>query len=307
MHTIDELLDPYLEYCDHELGLSKKTIYDNYARELNKLRRWAGDRPIEQMSIDELNVYFRLQEGWGLSISSVNTYRGYVRAFVYYCQFYLNLPLKFDYKMIRQKKGESGKTIKYATVDDATAAISVLDDPQDKLIVAILFTAGLRIGELVKLKFEDVYETKLGPEIEVRGKGQKTRRIPITYELYREIQAHAYYNNIRSGVLIRHRVSKRTLINKGYTVSGLRNRFIRKLSPYEIYPAFHWYRHGIATDLYNDGADIRWLQEFLGHSDIRTTQIYTHVSTERSRHVYDKHFPTKFRVGGIIDKAMATC
>lgn len=303
-HEISTVIPQYLEYCLRELGHTPKSI-DNYARELGKFARTTTAVHVEELTIDLLNQYFRSEEGRGLQVSSVNTARRYLRQFVYYCQYYRRFDIKLDYGMIKQKRpGGDPKVIKFATVADVKVVVAVLEDLQDRLIVITLFCAGLRISELVHLRVEDVKE---GNELYVRGKGNKGRVVPIPRELHVALMNHIYEGGLYTGALFRHRVTRRSLSNKGYTVSGLRNRFIRRLAPYGIYPAFHWYRHGIATSLYEDGADLLFIRDFLGHSDIRTTQIYAHVSAKRRRTVYDDHFPKSLSVSDILDKSAHVC
>lgn len=292
------VIPQFLDYCVKELGHTPKTM-DSYSREFGKFGRWVGNKRVEELTIHDMNEYFRSEEARGLRISSVNTARATIRTMFYYCQHYRHLEMQFDYAMIKKKKDDQAKEVKYAKVNDVIEAMTVLDDPQDKLIVATLFGTGMRISELVKMKVEHLHEDS--NEIDVYGKGNKKRPVPIRPELTAALLNHLERNGIYTGTVFRHRVPKGSLTNHGYSISGLRNRFIRKLSPHGIYPAFHWYRHGIATSLYNDGADIRFLQEFLGHADIRTTQIYTHVSAERKRIVYDEHFPKSLNIAKLLD------
>lgn len=303
-HALLTVIPQYLDYCQRELGHSHRTI-DNYARELEKLARTIDVVTVEELTIDLLNQYFRSEEERGLQVSSVNTARRNIRAFVYYCQYYRQFDIGMDYAMIKAKKPDGEpKKIRYATVSDVRAVVAALDDLQDRLIVVTLFCTGMRIGELVHLRVEDVRDTC---EIYVRGKGNKGRVIPIPKELHIALFDHIYESGLYTGAVFRHRVTKNSLSNKGYTVSGLRNRFIRRLEPHGLYPAFHWYRHGIATSLYDDGADLLFIKDFLGHSDIRTTQIYAHVTSKRKRESYDTHFPKSLSVSKILDKTASVC
>lgn len=284
----------FLDYCSSELGLSPKTV-DNYKRELGKLVRWGGDRGVDGIEIQELTQYFRDEEARGLRVSSVNTSRRTIRSLFYYLQYYRRIPILFDYAMIRQKKDYRKKPARVASTDEVAEIISILKDPQDKLIVATLFGSGMRISELINFTVEDMRENF---EVIIRGKGGVLRPIPITPELHVALHKHLRTNRITSGPVFI------TPNKRGkYSKSGLTNRFIRKLKPHGLYPSFHWYRHGIATELYNNGADIRFVQEFLGHADIRTTQIYTHVSAERRRDVYDENFPKGFNLNKLLTQA----
>jgi len=291
--VLSSVVPDFLDYCSSELGLSPKTV-DNYKRELGKLVRWGGSKRVSEIEIQQLTQYFRDEEARGLKVSSVNTARRTVRSLFYYLQHYRRVPVLFDFAMVRQKKDYGKIPMRVASTGDVEKVMAFLTDQQDKLIVATLFGAGLRISELIFLDVKDIGE---GCELAVRGKGGVFRPVPITRSLHTALRNHILDHAIKSGAVFRSSEGKR------YSVSGLRNRFIRKLKPHGLYPSFHWYRHGIATELYNNGADIRFVQEFLGHADIRTTQIYTHVSAERRRDVYDENFPKGFNLNKLLTQA----
>lgn len=292
----------YLDYAHRELNLTHKTL-DNYKRELQKFSRTTTAQYVEDLTVEHLNNYFRYEEDRGLKISSVNTARRTMRSLIHYCQYVRRLDMNVDYTVIRQKKEDEPRKIKYATSEEVEEILDALQYHQDRLIVITIYCAGLRISELVRLRVEDIRES----ELFVRGKGNKGRVVPIPQSLHVALLDHVYERSFRAGAIFQHKVTKHSLVHKGYSVSGIRNRFIRLLRPHGLYPSFHWYRHGIATSLYDDGADLRFIQDFLGHSDIRTTQIYTHVTAKRKRESYDKHFPREFNLSAILDKSAQVC
>lgn len=174
--------------------------------------------------------------------------------------------------------------------------LAALEDTQDKLIVLVMSQTCLRVGELVRLRVENIN----GCEITTLGKGRKRRLVYITSELATALQKHMTDNGIYSGPVFRHRVTKDSLIYKGYTVSGLRNRFIRKLAPHDIYPGFHWYRHGGATGMLRNGADLFFLKEYLGHSDIRTTQMYLHITDSEKRRKFEDYYTSPVNIKKVL-------
>jgi integrase/recombinase XerD len=294
MTALQQVVDSFLVYCSKDLGLAEKTV-DDYYRVLNKLVSSFPDRSIESITIDELNEYFRELEETR-AISSVNTYRRIVKSLICYCQYYRRLDILFDHGMIRSKK-EPSQPIRFATVEDVNRVLFHLDDYQDRLIVLTLFQTQMRIGELVKMRVEHMY----GNDITVIGKGGKKRLVCVTPELGDALRKHLKNNRIYTGTVFRHRVARTSLSSEAYTVSGLRNRFIRRLSPHGIHAGFHWYRHGGATEMMRQGAGMRFVQEYLGHADIRTTQRYTHITDSHKRESFDKYFTANISVRSAID------
>lgn len=293
-------IEMYLDYCDRDLGCTPKTIY-GYRYQFTILKRALDDVLVSEIELDTLKDFFRGEEDRGLATSSVNTARAVIRAMFYYCQYYLRVPTRFDYKMIRAKKTDP-TPVKYATPEDVNRVLSALDDYQDKIIVLALYQTTVRISELVRIKAEDVN----GCEIQItRGKGRKPRLVYITEDLASALERHMLENEIYTGALFRHRVTKYSLASKGYSVSGLRNRFIRILKPKGIYAGFHWYRHGGATEMMRNGAGLKFLQEYLGHTDIRTTQRYLHITDKQKREYFVEYHPDLGNISSILDKTHA--
>jgi integrase/recombinase XerD len=168
---------------------------------------------------------------------------------------------------------------------------------RDRAMIDLLYATGMRVSELIKLRIADLDE--LGGVIRVTGKGNKQRLIPVGREA---LQAIERYQIERRPSLLRGRVSPYLFVTargtamtrqgfwkllRGYgKEAGLISEFGRKgaLSP-------HVLRHTFATHLLEGGADLRSVQTMLGHSDIGTTQIYTHVMRSRLRQTVDKHHP----------------
>jgi integrase/recombinase XerC len=156
---------------------------------------------------------------------------------------------------------------------------------RDRAILETLYSTGMRIGELVGLDTEDV--DFISGVVKVRGKGKKERLLPI---------GEKALSALREYVDKRKKQTKELLLNKNGTrltdrgVRDIMEKYIRRISLKEnISP--HTLRHSFATHLLNRGADLRSVQELLGHVNLSTTQIYTHLSTERLKNIYDKAHP----------------
>jgi len=156
---------------------------------------------------------------------------------------------------------------------------------RDRAVLETLYSAGIRVSELVGLNTENV--DFIGGVIKVLGKGKKERLAPVgdkalnairNYMDKRKSNSKAVFLNKRGG-----RISDRSIrriVDKYINIASLREG----ISP-------HTLRHSFATHLLNNGADLRSVQELLGHANLSTTQIYTHVSTERLKSVYEKAHP----------------
>jgi site-specific recombinase XerD len=156
---------------------------------------------------------------------------------------------------------------------------------RDRAILETFYSCGIRISELVGLNQQDI--DFIGGIIKVFGKGKKERIVPI---------GEAALSSIRKYLDLRSRQSEAVFLNKNgrrITTRGVRDivdKYIR-LAGIRQGVSPHTLRHSFATHLLNRGADLRTVQELLGHANLSTTQIYTHLTTERLKSVYDKAHP----------------
>jgi len=164
------------------------------------------------------------------------------------------------------------------------------------IIIAImetLYGTGVRVSELVALNIEDV--DFLGEVLHVRGKGKKERISPIGSSALQSIQHYMEYRNRRSQNNANFD-SKVLFVNKhGKRLStrSVRRKMDKYLQMAGLDPSIspHTLRHSFATHLLNNGADLRSVQELLGHQSLSTTQIYTHLTTKKLKEVYDGAHP----------------
>ncbi len=161
---------------------------------------------------------------------------------------------------------------------------------RDRAILETLYSAGLRIGELVALNVEDLDEFQ--GALRVRGKGKKERLAPLGGKALTAIDAYlkirfAKLGRVNQGALFVNRGAKR--ITDRSIRRKLNKYMLQAGIPTHISP--HTLRHSFATHMLNAGADLRSVQEMLGHENLSTTQIYTHVTTSRLKEVYDHAHP----------------
>lgn len=164
---------------------------------------------------------------------------------------------------------------------------------RDRAILEVLYSTGMRVSELVGLNLDDV--DFLGEVIHVRGKGKKERICPIGSSALQSIQHYIEYRNKRmlndSGfdgkVLFANKHGKRL------STRSVRRKMDKYLMESGLDPSIspHTLRHSFATHMLNNGADLRSVQELLGHQSLSTTQIYTHVTTSRMKEQYETAHP----------------
>jgi len=167
---------------------------------------------------------------------------------------------------------------------------------RDRAILETIYSAGLRISELVGLNIEDLDE--FSEALRIRGKGRKERLVPLGGKAVEAIEA---YLRMRGAAFGTHS-SGPVFVNKfGRRITGRSIR--RKLDKYlleagiDVHISPHVLRHSFATHMLNAGADLRSVQEMLGHENLSTTQIYTHLTTRRLKEVYDRAHPLAARRG----------
>jgi len=156
---------------------------------------------------------------------------------------------------------------------------------RDAAILEMFYSTGLRLAELASLNVEDV--DVLGDCLRVMGKGRKERLVPVGGPAMRALSHYRHQAGVQQGPLflskLRRRITTQAIgdvVTKYWRACGL---------PIAVTP--HKFRHSFATHLLDHGADLRAVQELLGHASLSTTQIYTHVSTQRMRQVYDAAHP----------------
>jgi integrase/recombinase XerC len=164
---------------------------------------------------------------------------------------------------------------------------------RDRAILETLYSTGIRVSELVGLNMDDI--DFLGEVIHIRGKGKKERITPISSSALQAIQHYMEYRN-RRAQSNSHFDAKVLFVNKhGQRLStrSVRRKMDKYLKMAGLDPAIspHTLRHSFATHMLNNGADLRSVQELLGHQSLSTTQVYTHLTTKKLKEVYDNAHP----------------
>ncbi len=295
----------FLDYCEVEKGLADRT-QENYKRYLQKFIFWlkktnkANLLPHE-LTPDDIWQYrlflsrFQDKKGQPLKKITQNYYLIALRVFLSYfiAKDIVSLPPE---KISLPKDAKREKTLKFLNLEQIGKLLSAPNTKnpkglRDRTILETLFSTGLRIAELVALnkeQFNNIQEKK-DLEISVIGKGGHTRTVYFSeralswlkkYLEIRRDKEKALFINYRSRKDADTRLTPRSIerIVKKYAI----------LAGVPIFTTPHTLRHSMATDLLTQGVDLRTIQEFLGHQNIVTTQIYTHVTNKRLRDVHRK-------------------
>ena len=299
---------PFLDYCEVEKGLSSNT-QRNYDQYLKLFVRWLEHikkpnlKPHE-LTADHIWDYrlyiarsYKTPRGEYLTKKSQNYYLIALRALLSYLaeRDIESLPSS-KVKLAKQKADE---TISFLDVQDITKMLKVPDTKtdiglRDRTIMELLFSSGLRIAELVALNVDQLSmlqdnKTDRTYELSIVGKGKHIRTIFIspraaewlrTYLKSRRDVFPPLFINLRYKDPDKARLTARS-IQKMISRTAMLAGVSKKVTP-------HTLRHTYATDLLDAGADLRSVQELLGHKNVSTTQIYTHVTNKRLRDIHEK-------------------
>ena len=286
-------------FCDTlwlEDGLAKTSL-SSYRSDLMHLARWLKDQRLSLLSgVDELALIrfvamLSLTRRASSQARYISTLRRFYRHLLARGRIAVDPTLKIamPVKPSRLPKVLSEKDV------DALLAAPPIDDTlglRDRAMLETLYATGLRVSELVGLKLHEV-SFEMGV-VRVFGKGSKERLVPLGEEAVDWLRR--YLAEARPELLNRHQSDDLFVTARG---SGMtrqafwqlikRHALIAGIAPARLSP--HVLRHAFATHLLNHGADLRVVQLLLGHSDISTTQIYTHIARERLKTLHAKHHP----------------
>lgn len=288
----------FQEYLTVELGLAKNTqlAYMRDLRLLMKSLQLKVDEELLQVSRQQLIAYLVRLKQEGRAASTVARKLASIKA------FYRFLTAE---RYIRRNPAEvleaASRGLHLPKVLSVQEVERLLDEPnlgtldgyRDKTMLELLYATGMRVSELVNVPVKNV-DMKMQYVI-VMGKGSKERMLPLGRTALHYLEH--YLSVVRPQLLHGKPDAAAELFVTGWGGPMTRERF------YEIIVAYgksagiskrvtpHMLRHSFATHLLNNGTDLRIVQELLGHADISTTQIYTHLDVERLREVYDKTHP----------------
>lgn len=295
---MSETIDTYLTYLRDVRRMSPNTIA-SYARDLNALAAFAGKRAhaVEALDRRELESFARQLVSSGLSPRSAARAIACIRGYYRFLLLEKRVPAD-PAEDLRAPRAWPGLP-KYLDVEEVDRLLAQPDSShprglRDKALIELLYATGLRVSELLSLRAGDINLD--GGYLTCIGKGDKQRIVPLGHEAADWIRRYiaegrrALLKTRRSPWLFVNARGGSQLSRVGFwkilKEYGLKAGVTRDISP-------HVLRHSFATHLLERGADLRAIQMMLGHADLSTTQIYTHVLEARLRAVYDKFHPRK--------------
>lgn len=280
-------VDNFLYFLKKELNYSDYTI-KNYQLDLTDFFKYVDKSNIDFLSIENIHVrgYLKYLDTCNLKNTTISRRISALRTFYNYLleKGFVKSNIFLNVKNPKLEK-KLPNYLNYTEIEELLASIDTKTDEglERRLLIEMFYSTGCRVGEMVNVKISDIdFSSKT---IKVMGKGSKERI--VYYGDYASKYLEYYLKNKdKKGYLFTNkRGEKLTIEEVEYIV-----RDIMKHISIKTHVTPHTLRHTFATHLLNNGADIRTVQELLGHANLSTTGIYTHVSSDRLKDVYFKTF-----------------
>jgi len=287
------LIDQFLDAVWVEQGLSENTL-SAYGSDLRIFAKWLKDKPMLEVDGGQLSDFLdgRHKEGIGKRstariLSSLRRFYGY---YIRENSITVDPTALIKSPHIGQPLPKSLSELDVELLLDSPEVTNALGF-RDRTMLEMLYATGLRVSELVNLKFEQI-SFRQGV-VRIIGKGNKERLVPVGEEAMSWLEN--YMTQARKTILGERQCDYLFVTNRGDNMTrqafwhiikrhAKKAQINKELSP-------HTLRHAFATHLLNHGADLRVVQLLLGHSDLSTTQIYTHIARERLKELHSKYHP----------------
>lgn len=283
-------IEQFINYLRHERHYAEHTC-QNYCRDLQKLQEFVQPKNWQAVSSTDIRMWVVDAHEKGTSAKTLHRWLSSVRSFYQYLLSKGKVPKNPANEVKAPKTAR-----KLPKVPDVDATLQFLnidtDDPlelRDLAMLELTYSSGMRVSELAALNLEHIQHQ---PDfIEVMGKGQKARQVPVGKLAYKAI---GQWLTIRPQLLGLENTAALFISNRGKRLSirSIQQRFSRwsqLFANQHIHP--HMLRHAFASHLLESSGDLRAVQELLGHTQISTTQIYTHLDFQHLAAVYDKAHP----------------
>lgn len=296
--NLDPTLKSYATFLMLEKGLSEKTI-EAYIHDVKLFLKWNyefnSDKKLKEINNREIHLFIQHLADKNLSARSQARIISGIKSFFSFCLLDEVIEENPTELVVLPQLGKHFPDV--ISVEEINSIIKSIDlskpdGHRNKAIIEMLYACGLRVSELVNLTFNDIdFEEEI---IRVIGKGNKERLVPIgkealnALELYINasrrffpvVKNHEYYIFLNQRGKQLTRASVFNIVKALADLAGIK----KSISP-------HTFRHSFATHMVENGADLRIVQELLGHSSITTTEIYTHLSREYLKDVVEKYHP----------------
>ncbi len=291
--SAQELLDRFLRHLQHERRLSPHTV-DNYARDLRHLAEFCDSRGLERwnaVDVHQVRAFVAWRHRRGTGGRSLQRELSALRTFF---NFLIREGLVGHNPGVDVPAPKAEKRLPKALDVDQVSRLMAIpgDDPpavRDRAMLELMYSSGLRLAELVSLNLNDV--DRKDAVVQVTGKGAKARVVPVGSKA---LQALADWLRVRGQLAAPdeaalfvgakgRRIAPRTVQQR------FRDHALRQGIEVSVHP--HMLRHSFASHILESSGDLRAVQELLGHADIATTQVYTHLDFQHLARVYDQAHP----------------
>ena len=287
---MEKYIEKFMRYMEIEKNYSVHTIL-NYKLDLQDFSRFLSGLALESVDYLLLRKYLAVLKEKNLGSRSVGRRLSALRSFFRFLsrEGYLKtnpILMLSSPKLAKHLPSFMTEEEVYKLIESAFARNDQdLLGLRDRAILETFYSSGFRISELVGLNVDDL--DLISGVVKIRGKGKKERIVPIGEPALLTIKKYLDKRKKQTDAVFLNNNSRRI------TTRGVRDIVVKYLRLAGIKPGVsaHTFRHSFATHLLNRGADLRTVQELLGHANLSTTQIYTHLTTERLKSVYDKAHP----------------
>jgi len=294
---LNQFLKEYLAYLKFEKNLSPHSV-NSYESDISKFLTHlsdAGISDLNEIKSNDISEYFEILRDLGISSSTSARYLSAIKGFFKYLssQEYIEKdPAEILSARITERKLPTVLSFeeinKIIEAPDTSKILGI----RDRAILELFYSCGLRVSELINLKISDLYFDD--EVIRVLGKGSKQRIIPIGSSAVEWITE--YLKKVRPSLEKKLKSENIIFLNKRGTklsrmgIWKIVDRYVKEAGiEKEFHP--HTFRHSFATHLLEGGADLRAVQEMLGHADISTTQIYTHIDKDFIKQIHRDYHP----------------
>ena len=290
------LIDAFLDALWLEKGLSENTL-KSYRHDLEKLGGWVSGQGTTLLTLRraDMNTYLSYRMQRGLKARSTARCLSCVRAFYRYLLREKKIDVDPTLQVENPKLGRPlPDTLTEADVEKLLAAPDTSSPigMRDRTMLEVLYACGLRVSELTNLKMSEI-NLRQGV-VRIVGKGSKERLVPLGEEAISWL--NRYLQEARNE-LLKKNLAQDTVFPSNRGLVMTRQTFWHRLKEHARHAGItkklspHTLRHAFATHLLNHGADLRVVQLLLGHSDLSTTQIYTHIAQHRMKELHQEHHP----------------
>jgi integrase/recombinase XerC len=287
----DRHIEGFLQYLEVERNASAHTLL-NYRIDLQQLHTFLGAESVLQVTTLTLRRFLASLSEHQYAKRTIARKVASVRSFCKYLCREGQITNDPSRALTTPKLGR-----KLPNFLDVTEAATLVEAPQgeqwlalrNRAMLELLYSSGIRVSELMGLRLNDV--DVVGGAMKVAGKGKRERLVPMGRPAADALQTY-----LEQRPMPRHGHTSKVFTNKngtGLTARSVRRIIVRLLQTAGLqkHVSPHTLRHSFATHLLDEGADLRSVQELLGHKNLSTTQIYTHVTTKRLKDIYDKAHP----------------